>query len=139
MDIPTHLSHKPIVKLENYSRIDGIYKNATDVQGLSLGISQWSNEDLSVKVWRHSGKKWSRMSEELPLHRVLDLASLVCSALSYAQSEVLLSDDKFSITTSNNLELLEILKQNLNTEYVKENLDEPLKRLSRLLKNLGYT
>ena len=138
MDIPTHLSHTPIIKLENYSKIDGVYRNATDVQGLSLGISQWSNEDLSVKVWRHSGKKWSRMSEELPLHRVLDLASLVCSALFYAQRDVLLSDDKFCITTSNDSELLNALKQNLNPEYVKNNLDEPLTRLSRLLKNLGY-
>ena len=130
MDIPTHLSHTPIIKLENYSKIDGVYRNATDVQGLSLGISQWSNEDLSVKVWRHSGKKWSRMSEELPLHRVLDLASLVCSALSYAQRDVLLSDDKFCITTSNDSELLNALKQNLNPEYVKNNLDEPLTRMS---------
>ena len=138
MDIPTHLSHTPIIKLENYSKIDGVYKNATDVQGLSLGISQWSNKDLSVKVWRHSGKKWSRMSEELPLHRVLDLASLVCSALSYSQSDILLSDDKFCITTSNNAELLNALKQNLNPEHVENNLDEPLTRLSRLLKNLGY-
>ena len=138
MDIPTHLSHTPIIKLENYSKIDGVYRDDTDVQGLSLGISQWSNEDLSVKVWRHSGKKWSRMSEELPLHRVLDLASLVCSALFYAQRDVLLSDDKFCITTSNDLKLLNALKQNLNPEHVKNNLDEPLIRLSRLLKNLGY-
>lgn len=138
MDIPTHLNHKPIVKLENYSKIDGAYRNDTDVQGLSLGVSQWSDEDLSVKVWRHSGKKWSRMSEELPLHRVLDLASLVCSALSYAQKDVLLSDDKFSITTSNDAVLLNILKQKMNPEYVKRNLDEPLKRLSNLLSNLGY-
>lgn len=138
MDIPTHLNHKPIVKLENYSKIDGVYRNDTDVQGLSLGVSQWSDEDLSVKVWRHSGKKWSRMSEELPLHRVIDLASLVCSALSYAQRDILLGDDKFSITTSNDAELLNNLKQKLNSEYVENNLDEPLKRLSRLLKNIGY-
>ena len=138
MDIPTHLNHKPIVKLENYSKIDGAYRNDTDVQGLSLGVSQWSDEDLSVKAWRHSGKKWSRMSEELPLHRVLDLASLVCSALSYAQSDILLSDDKFSITTSNDADLLNNLKQKLHPEYVKNNLNEPLTRLSRLLKNLGY-
>ena len=138
MDIPTHLNHKPIVKLENYSKIDGAYRNYTDVQGLSLGVSQWSDEDLSVKVWRHSGKKWSRMSEELPLHRVLDLASLICSALSFAQRDVLLGDNKFSITTSNDSELLNTLKQKLNPEYVEDNLNEPLTRLSRLLKNLGY-
>jgi len=36
--------------------------------------------DISAKVWRYTGEKWSRQSEELPLHRVLDLAILVCRA-----------------------------------------------------------
>ncbi len=29
---------------------------------------------MKIGVWRHTGEKWSRQSEELPLHRVLDLA-----------------------------------------------------------------
>lgn len=52
----------------------------TDAQGLSLGLAQWNDRgtvDISAKVWRHTGQKWSRQSEELPLHRVLDLAILV--------------------------------------------------------------
>ena len=55
----------------------------TDAQGLSLGLAQWNDRgrvDISAKVWRHTGEKWSRQSEELPLHRVLDLAILVCRA-----------------------------------------------------------
>ena len=81
MEIPTHLSHKPIVKLEEYSQLDGRFKNKTDAEGLSIGLAQWNsqgNTDLSAKVWRYTGEKWSRQSEELPLHRVLDLASLIC-------------------------------------------------------------
>jgi hypothetical protein len=39
--------------------------------------------DVSAKVWRHTGGKWSRQSEELPLHRVLDLAILECRAIAY--------------------------------------------------------
>lgn len=49
----------------------------TDTKGLSLGLAQWNDRgkvDISAKVWRYTGEKWSRQSEELPLHRVLDLA-----------------------------------------------------------------
>ena len=55
-------------------------------QGLSLGLAQWNDRgkvDISAKVWRYTGEKWSRQSEELPLHRVLDLAILVCRAQLY--------------------------------------------------------
>lgn len=37
--------------------------------------------DLSAKVWRYTGEKWSRQSEELPIHRVFDLASLLWALL----------------------------------------------------------
>ena len=43
--------------------------------------------DISAKVWRYTGEKWSRQSEELPLHRVLDLAILACRAQLYFQEE----------------------------------------------------
>ena len=52
MEIPTHLSHKPIVKLEEYSQLDGRFKNKTDAEGLSIGLAQWNsqgNTDLSAK------------------------------------------------------------------------------------------
>jgi hypothetical protein len=39
--------------------------------------------DISAKVWRHTGGKWSRQSEELPLHRALDLAILICRTSLY--------------------------------------------------------
>lgn len=97
MEIPTHLSHKPIVKLENYHEVDGRFANCTDAQGLSVGLAQWNcggNHDLSVKIWRHSGNRWSRQSEEIPPHRVIDLASLLCSALSLARDGVMLGDEE---------------------------------------------
>ena len=43
--------------------------------------------DISAKVWRYTGEKWSRQSEELPLHRVLDLAILTCRADLYLKEE----------------------------------------------------
>ena len=79
MDIPTNLKHKPVVAAEDYARIDGYMAYDSDAQGISLGLAQWNDRgrvDISAKVWRHTGEKWSRQSEELPLHRVLDLAIL---------------------------------------------------------------
>jgi uncharacterized protein DUF6530 len=80
MKIPTMLRHKPVITCENYSNIDGRNAYGSDAQGLSLGLAQWNDRgkiDISAKVWRYTGEKWSRQSEELPLHRVLDLAILI--------------------------------------------------------------
>ena len=83
MNIPNHLKHKPVIVAEGYDQIDGQYAGNTDAKGLSLGLAQWNERgslDISAKVWRYTGEKWSRQSEELPLHRVLDLALLICEA-----------------------------------------------------------
>lgn len=90
MDIPTNLKHKPVVAAEDYARIDGYMAYDSDAQGISLGLAQWNDRgrvDISAKVWRHTGEKWSRQSEELPLHRVLDLAILACRTQLYFQEE----------------------------------------------------
>ncbi|MEW6515328.1 MAG: DUF6530 family protein [candidate division FCPU426 bacterium] len=86
MNIPTTLKHKPVIVCENYENIDGRYAYRTDTKGLSLGLAQWNDRgkvEISAKVWRYTGEKWSRQSEELPLHRVLDLAILVCRTRQY--------------------------------------------------------
>jgi len=83
MKIPTTLKHKPVIISENYENVDGRYAYNSEAKGLSLGLAQWNDRgkvDISAKVWRYTGEKWSRQSEELPLHRVLDLAILVCRA-----------------------------------------------------------
>ncbi len=83
MKIPTSLKHKPVIVVEDYSNIDGRQAYDSDAKGLSLGLAQWNERgrvDISAKVWRHTGERWSRQSEELPLHRVLDLAILVLRA-----------------------------------------------------------
>lgn len=86
MKIPTNLRHKPVVCAEEYAKIDGKYADNTDVQGLSLGLAQWNDRgkvDISAKIWRHSGEKWSRQSEEMPMHRALDLAIMICKTYAY--------------------------------------------------------
>ena len=90
MNIPTNLKHKPVIVAEDYEHIDGRTAYATDAKGLSLGLAQWNDRgkvDISAKVWRYTGEKWSRQSEELPLHRVLDLAILTCRAQLYFREE----------------------------------------------------
>jgi len=84
--IPTTLKHKPVIVTEDYDRVDGRQAYQSDAKGLSLGLAQWNDRgkvDISAKIWRYTGEKWSRQSEELPLHRVLDLAILVCRAKEY--------------------------------------------------------
>lgn len=86
MKIPTTLKHKPVITVENYENVDGRHAYNSDAKGLSLGLAQWNdrgNVEVSAKVWRYTGEKWSRQSEELPMHRVLDLAILVCKANLY--------------------------------------------------------
>lgn len=143
MKIPTHLKHKPIIQVENYDRIDGRYADNTDAMGLSVGIAQWNTPgwtELSAKVWRNTGEKWSRQSEELPLHRVIDLAALVCITMDYSKNGRLSSNDDFPVNlSSDNQDLThhtEIMKKELKEN--QKHLDESLKRLSAELKILGY-
>ncbi len=86
MKVPAYLKHKPVVVVENYENIDGRYAYASNAKGLSIGMAQWNERgtlDMSAKVWRMSEGKWSRLSEELPVHRVLDLAILYCRTKQY--------------------------------------------------------
>jgi len=146
MKIPAHLKHKPILQVENYDRMDGQYTDlpeGTDAMGLSIGIAQWNrpgHTDLSAKVWRNVEGKWSRQSEELPLHRVIDLATLVCAAKDYSENGNLPSSDDFPVTrAADNIDLslhTEIMKK----ELLKNNdgLHKSLLRLAAELKRLGY-
>lgn len=88
MKIPTNLKHKPVIVVENYEQVAGVEAGSSDAKGLSIGLAQWNDRgrvEASAKVWRHTGEKWSRQSEELPLTRVLDLAILFCRTNLYFQ------------------------------------------------------
>ena len=90
MKIPVALKHKPVFTAEDYDIIDRGLSPESEAKGLSLGLAQWNdrgNLEISAKIWRYTGEKWSRQSEEMPLHRVLDLAMLICRAKIYLQEE----------------------------------------------------
>jgi len=143
MNVPNHLKHKPIFQVRQYDRLDGPYANKTDAKGLSIGIAQWNGageSELSAKIWRYTGTKWSRQSEEVPLHRVLDLATLVCAAVRYAENgNELASSDGLPITfAQDNPELkrhLGLLDKELKSN--KAYLDASLDRLADALRKLG--
>ena len=105
METPKHLSHTPIVSWNDYHRKDGKFANKTDAMALSIGYAQYDKkernqinlesdnrvrkQDISMKVWRKPGDRWSRQSEELPIHRNLDLTILLLSVLTNSmQSEM---------------------------------------------------
>ncbi len=159
MKIPTTLKHKPVIVAEDYENIDGDLAYNSDAKGLSLGLAQWNDRgkvDISAKIWRHSGNKWSRQSEEMPLHRVLDLAILVCRSKMYfndAYQYKKLYDESnpmidriglqgdamtVAICTDNEMidEDIQLFKQCLSQD--DELLGERMKMLSSILKEMGY-
>ena len=141
MKIPDYLLHKPIIKAESYEVIDGRYKNESDARGLSLGISQWNEDTLSAKVWRKSNKRWSRQSEELPLHRVLDLALLILKTKLLLKEnineELVLSqgDEKIKIEVVEGMEInkLREIFETTDSDFLDERIKEILRTCSLLL------
>ena len=148
-----------MVVSENYERVDGKEAYRSDAKGLSLGLAQWNDRgkvDISAKVWRYTGEKWSRQSEELPLHRVIDLAILIVRSKRYFSEayrfpklvdpnhplidRIGLQGDAMTVEfcTGNEklLEDAELFREAL--EANDEFLSERLRVLSRLLKDAGY-
>lgn len=162
MKIPTSLKHKPVIVVENYKNVDGKYIDDpnSNAEGLSLGLAQWMDRgkiDISAKVWRYTNHKWSRQSEEIPLHRVLDMAILICSAYEFVKEKsyrypekydpnhpvidrIGLNGDAMNIEVcTDNPEIsgdLTLFADALNSDG--ENLGERLAVLARLLKDMGY-
>lgn len=159
MKIPTTLKHKPVIVVENYENVDGRYAYHSDAKGLSLGLAQWNDRgkvDISAKVWRYTGEKWSRQSEELPLHRILDLAILICrSKLHFREAyrydkfydtqnttidRVGLQGDAMTVSVCTDNEKIDedikLFSQALSND--DEMISERLRLLSSLLKEMGY-
>ena len=160
MRIPTTLKHKPVIVAEDYGNIDGRTAYQTDTQGLSLGLAQWNDRgklDISAKGWRYTGEKWSRQSEELPLHRVIDLAILICRSKLFFREEsyrhpklydpekpvidrVGLQGDAMTVAVCTENERIDediqLFSQALSQD--DELLGERMRVLARILKEMGY-
>ncbi|QRG70325.1 DUF6530 family protein [Brevibacillus choshinensis] len=159
MKIPTTLKHKPVIVSENYEQVDGRLARNTDAKALSLGLIQGNDggkANLSAKVWRSTGENWSSESEEMPLHRVLDMSILICRSLAHfreAYRYELLYDPQepiidrvalqgsamtVAICTDNERihEDMKLFSQALSDD--DEMISERLRMLSRILKDMGY-
>ena len=158
MKIPTTLKHKPVIVSEEYDKIDG-RQEGSDAKGLSVGLAQWNDRgkvDVSAKIWRYTGEKWSRQSEEMPLHRALDLAIFISRTLLYfreAYRHPKLYDEKkpqidriplqggaMNVAVCTDNEMLDEDIQLLHGTLAKDDelLGERLARLSAILKEMGY-
>ena len=159
MKIPTDLKHKPVIVVEDYKNIDGRYAYHTDVEGLSLGLAQWNDRgkvDISAKVWRHTGQKWSRQSEELPVHRVLDLAILLCTTREYLKetyrqkkphdandpviARIGLQGDAMTAKICHDNKMIDDDIKLFDKQFAMDDelISERLHTLSRVLKKMGY-
>lgn len=159
MKIPTILKHKPVIVSENYENVDGRNAYNSDAKGLSLGLAQWNDRgkvDISAKVWRYTGEKWSRQSEELPLHRVLDLAILVCRTILYFKEayrfeelydpnntqidRIGLQGDAMTVEVCTDNEKIDEDIKLFNDALSNDGeiIGERLRTLSRILKEMGY-
>lgn len=114
MKVPRHLAHKPIIAVNEYDKIDAQYAKNTDVKALSIGEAQYDGDEISLKIWRHTGTRWSRMSEEMPIHRNIDLNILLLGAL-------LTDVDSNYSTTNLREEILDTKKVKSILAYYKKN------------------
>ncbi|UNC91332.1 DUF6530 family protein [Candidatus Contubernalis alkaliaceticus] len=159
MKIPTTLKHKPVIVSENYENVDGRNAYNSDAKGLSLGLAQWNERgklDISAKVWRYTGEKWSRQSEELPLHRVIDLSILICRSMLHFREayryeklfdsekpvidRVGMQGDAMTVSVCTDNPMIEgdikLFQQALSND--DELIGERLRTLSKILKDMGY-
>lgn len=137
---PTHLKHKPIFMLP-YEPFDGRYSGRTDALYLSIGLAQYRDEEntneLSAKVWRMPDDKWSRMSEEVPLHRLADLCILLTKT--FYQSHQSRATDPVALlpagTFENQNEAIELRRMADVPTAFSPDEDERLKRRLRRLRD----
>lgn len=128
-NLPLDLEHKPLYAMP-YQRFDGIYKTKTDARYLSVGLAQWGHDDISLKIMRFTGDKWSRQAEELPLHRVFDSAIFLAKVLFDNEYETVEVERK---TFEEQNAAFQVKKEN-TTDVEQKQFDEYLEKNGDLLK-----
>jgi len=127
-NVPLYLTHKPIIAC-NYSE----YTNADDdAKFLSIGHAQYDYNAASIKIFRHTGEKWSRQSEELPINRVGDFALLLLATINKVCKQNAENSILNEITIKE--EELEFLKDEIesNKERIKTSFIEIKRLLSEI-------
>ena len=136
---PRHLKHRPVVLLP-YADHDGFYARNTDCKYLSVGWAQWDRRTLSAKILRHTGNRWSRQSEELPLHRLLDAALLIAVTVEQTEGALTVKLDAGMLELQDQPKELSIEVENdFDRGEFERRLNDPLvlRRLSKLADKLS--
>ena len=82
--LPWWLTHKPVLACR--------YEDATlsneDAKFISIGKATYDSDCASIKIWRRTAddQRWSRQSEEIPIHRVGLCMQMLLSAIRLSQS-----------------------------------------------------
>lgn len=133
--VPTHLKHQPIIGVDAYKMLDGFMAGDTDARSISIGIAQWDKKanEISAKVFRHDDKhnKWSRQSEELPIHRCFDLCSLIVQAIAISKDRELSTETELKPYIVNEGMLKKI--KDFYEDKEKKSLKKKIENLRNLL------
>lgn len=80
--LPTWLEHSPILACD-YQELNRtvLQKDYDDPRFISVGRAQYDPDNLSVKIFRHGGKRWSRQSEEVPIQRLPFMMAMMLNAI----------------------------------------------------------
>ena len=81
--LPMHqLCHKPILACD-YQDVNKtvLRKDYDDAKFISVGRAQYDSGDLTVKMLRWSGSRWSRQSEEVPIQRLPFMMAMMLNAI----------------------------------------------------------
>ena len=125
--VPCYLNHKPIVVCDG-----NVIEPNSDLRYISVGRSQWDNNDsASVKTFRWANKRWSRMSEEVPIERLPEMMLMFLSTIKNIQSKR--KDEETPIEPTYMHETF--IKED-DWEFLEEQLTKHEIRISKSLKAL---
>lgn len=127
-EIPCGLKHKPIIACK-YSEL--FNEEEEDAKYISIGRAQYNDNCASVKILRHSGIRWSRQSEEVPIHRMAYMMQMFLTAILHTQQ-----NGKDSFQSSAHEEIIapvdmDFLKNEFNTS--RKEIAEGLRAVHDLL------
>jgi hypothetical protein len=110
--IPKHLAHKPIIACSMPEvAVPGSVDASSDAKFISVGRAQYNKDEASVKVFRHTGGRWSRQSEEVPIYRISYMMQVFLAAIIRIQAEtpqLFQSDANEEIVAPYDIEFLRI-------------------------------
>lgn len=139
-DLPQHLEHKPVYAMP-YQFFDGLSNGNTDGRYLSVGLAQWNRDDVSIKIMRHTGQRWTRQAEELPLNRAIDITLFLTHVLARSEGEVVQmkpgtfdnQNEELTLGRDENRSVTEIAQFDTFMDQHEEHLKQRLNALADLL------